>query len=66
MVSILDSPKSSIVMRATRLKHETYSFSLAPLLRYWCFMRRASHETANRTAYHRYCWYRESDRKLDL
>ena len=28
-------------------------------------MRWASHETANGTAHHRYCCYRESDRKLD-
>ena len=52
-------------MQARELGNQDYSFSYAPLLGYPCFTRRASHETANRTAHHRYCCYRESDRKLD-
>src|SRR5215813_8628884 len=48
-----------------KLGNKAYSFSHGPLLRYSCFTRRASHETANRTVHHRYCWSRESDRKLD-
>src|SRR5580765_7687440 len=65
--SILDLPTHSplVVPAPKNVGNQDYSFSHAPLLGYPCFMRWASHETANRTAHHRYCCYRESDRKLD-